>query len=559
VSDPAPALYVSDGTAGGTHVLATLGANPVIDGEGASGGFVYFGVQGTTGQLWQTDGTATNTRKLVDFGPSGGAPQLLTDLNGTLFFAQNNQLWKSDGSAAGTAVVTSASSGPIVAPGGLALVNGALICAAGNGLWVTDGTQAGTLRISTVAANDPSFASLGGKVYFAGFDSAHGFELWQSDGTSAGTSLVKDIYPGSNSSGVSQIVNVNGKLFFSAATTGTAGAELWKSDGTAAGTVQVGDVDPFGSALPHSIQNLNGLAAFLAFDGTGTASLFVSDGTAGGTQELIRPVSGSSLLVVGGKAYFEGADSVAGEELWATDGTLAGTARVADINSGPGASLASNFAQVSGRVYFSATDGVHGPELWMSDGTAAGTAMVADINPAPTGNDNAVHPIILGNRLLYSDTTGLWALDNGSTNPIRLTGAMPLESVTAGGTEFFTVGDVFAPGTSLWKTDGTVAGTMMLRAFPQAMGPHTLFAVNGAIYFAGRDSGASDYSLWIQRRDDRGDAAGADGRTGRQFMIHGRSGRSEAQFISMPTTPQARAVTDMSCGRPMARLRERSW
>ena len=38
------------------------------------------------------------------------------------------------------------------------------------------------------------------------------------------------------------------------------------------------------------------------------------------------------------------------------------------------------------RVYFSATDATHGDELWRSDGTAAGTVLVKDINPGSAGS-----------------------------------------------------------------------------------------------------------------------------------------------------------------------------
>src|SRR2546426_601592 len=55
--------------------------------------------------------------------------------------------------------------------------------------------------------------------------------------------LVKDIRPGSDSSGLGELTNVNGTLFFDA-DDGIHGRELWKSDGTAAGTVLVKDINP---------------------------------------------------------------------------------------------------------------------------------------------------------------------------------------------------------------------------------------------------------------------------------------------------------------------------
>ena len=54
--------------------------------------------------------------------------------------------------------------------------------------------------------------------------------------------LVKDIFPGPDSSFPTDLTNVNGTLYF-AANEGYNGDELWKSDGTAAGTVMVKDID----------------------------------------------------------------------------------------------------------------------------------------------------------------------------------------------------------------------------------------------------------------------------------------------------------------------------
>src|SRR6516225_6711661 len=55
--------------------------------------------------------------------------------------------------------------------------------------------------------------------------------------------LLKDINPGSGSSGPAAFVQVNGVAFF-AASDGVHGMELWKSNGTGAGTVLVKDIRP---------------------------------------------------------------------------------------------------------------------------------------------------------------------------------------------------------------------------------------------------------------------------------------------------------------------------
>ena len=49
---------------------------------------------------------------------------------------------------------------------------------------------------------DFTSAQVNNTLYFSADDGSHGQELWQSDGTDAGTSLVKDIRPGADSSGI---------------------------------------------------------------------------------------------------------------------------------------------------------------------------------------------------------------------------------------------------------------------------------------------------------------------------------------------------------------------
>src|SRR2546426_677861 len=78
-----------------------------------------------------------------------------------------------------------------------------------------------------------------------------GVELWRSDGTDEGTVLVKDTHAGADSYISSDLVDVNGMIFFITYSPGS-GYELWQSDGTEGGTVLIkggfgwSSVDPFG-------------------------------------------------------------------------------------------------------------------------------------------------------------------------------------------------------------------------------------------------------------------------------------------------------------------------
>src|SRR5436309_13642521 len=86
-----------------------------------------------------------------------------------------------------------------------------------------------------------------------------------------------------------------------------------------------------------------------------------------------------------GRIYFAARDAEdgagSGLELWSTDGTEAGTARVKDINPGAASSYPQHFLVAGDNLCFDATDAAHGNELWKTDGTEAGTRLVKDIRP----------------------------------------------------------------------------------------------------------------------------------------------------------------------------------
>ena len=71
----------------------------------------------------------------------------------------------------------------------------------GEELWKSDGTAAGTVLVrdivSGIGGSLPSnLVNVSGTLYFTAANSVGGRELWKSNGTAAGTVRVKDISPG---------------------------------------------------------------------------------------------------------------------------------------------------------------------------------------------------------------------------------------------------------------------------------------------------------------------------------------------------------------------------
>jgi uncharacterized repeat protein (TIGR01451 family) len=209
-------------------------------------------------------------------------------VNGTLFFnardgSSGHELWKSDGTAAGTVLVKDINPGSGGSdPRNLTAVNGMLFFRAdddssGYELWKSDGTAAGTVMVKDI--NPRYLTVMNGTLFFTADDGGSGRELWKSDGTEAGTVRVKDINPGSDPSDPVGLIAVNDVLFFSA-DDGSNGRELWKSYGTEAGTVLVKDICPGGgSAFEYNsyLTVMNGTLFFSANDGTVGAELWALD------------------------------------------------------------------------------------------------------------------------------------------------------------------------------------------------------------------------------------------------------------------------------------------
>ncbi len=442
-----------------TALLLTLGACIPKDGDSGGGGgsvsapaikflAVNDGVNGN--ELWKTDGTADGTVLVKDINATAKGssnPSGFTKFNGVIYFQAN------DG------------------------VNG-------NELWKTDGTTAGTVLVKNInpatgADSSPdSITELNGALYFAAGDGVTGYELWKTDGTAEGTALVKDINTAAGAHSVHPGFTVlNGAIYFRG-DDGVNGTELWKTDGTAAGTVLVKDIDtarPGANSFPDGFTVFNGALYFTANDEVHGQEPWKTDGTTAGTVMLkdINPIVGNSnphsFTAFNGALYFSAGDGVLAG-LWKTDGTDTGTVLVKNIIAFAGNySSVPNVTELNGALYFVASEGLTGLELWKTDGTTDGTVLVKDINPTPGSGSSPSGLIKFNNALYFNARNGYVSEHNGME------------------------------GAELWKTDGTDAGTVLVKDINTAAGmssnPAEFSVLNGVLYFKAND-GISGTELW---------------------------------------------------------------
>jgi ELWxxDGT repeat protein len=333
-------------------------------------------------QLWKSDGTPANTLKVKDslyVTNSSGLIHLVGDVGGELFFFKTHpasssagpELWKSDGTTAGTVIVK-------------------------------------TFPVATSAEGDkPKNYAIDGNRFFFTIGQANGREVWVSDGTAAGTVEVIDLWPGNimgypyGGAADQQMVAYNGKVYFAGTTTGD--YELYSSDGTAAGTVMY-DLYPGGSASnPGSWTIHNGELYFTAHNGV-SPILWKTDGTT--MTQLSSGGNASATIEWQNMVYFQ-----QGFDLWKTDGTVGGATLVATNVSNTA------FQGANDDYLFTTKDGIY----YRTDGTTAGTVTVtADVGTS--ASFSVIDNIMYKSRLDVGSWTvvGLWKSDGTETGTSKI-------------------------------------------------------------------------------------------------------------------------------------------
>ena len=248
-----------------------------------------------------------------------------------------DELWKTDGTSAGTLLVKDIRPGA----GGSGITSPIstedklffkVFVSGMTSLWVSDGTPIGTSKVIDLSLCNFMIALDSSKLVFVQDNTSpinYGRELWISDGTTVGTKILKDIYPGTNDGiPINQfLTKVIDTILYFKGIDATHGEELWKTNGTDTGTVLVKDMNP------------------------GIGDGFVANG------EYFYDANG--ILIFDGKAF----GSATATEFWRSDGTDTGTIRF-DIDTNFGGSYPKLFTLIDTTLFFVANDGFTGRELY---------------------------------------------------------------------------------------------------------------------------------------------------------------------------------------------------
>jgi ELWxxDGT repeat protein len=379
-------LWLVTSPDGSAERLTDLAAGPAYTSPSACAahdGRLLFAAGSLDGALFSAP---TALEPIENLGASDFAPAW-TPFLGELYFGNEEGLWRTDATAAGTTLEDAAPSQYT----GESAAAGELLYFGDRELLRSTGQAGGAEQLLGAWGSNfdevPQPARLtpyGDLLLFFAADPEGGVEPWRSDGTPGGTYRIADLRPGLASSILEELAGFGrpfltrfvplGPIALFAADDGVHGEELWATDGMEGSAWLVADLHP--GAFPSTPTELTRVGSFIYFvaEGPGVGrELWRTDGTSGGTTLVADLAPGESssipehLTAAGSELYFSAWTVERGREAWrvrAAGGSAFDLEPLEEIAPGPSSSSPEAFLEVGGWIFTVATDHVHGFELW---------------------------------------------------------------------------------------------------------------------------------------------------------------------------------------------------
>ncbi len=479
-------------------------------------------------EIWKTDGTALGTvatgvtpHSLVNATRIGNEV-LFRDSNGSMLLKMNLS----------TGAVT-----PVHNFGGT-YINRILpfgttksLIAANDGVYVTDGTDANTQLILPNVGTVNEALTIGAIAYFKGISSIDNKDrLYSTDGTPGGTQSLAITGDATNYGlfeGLPTLALLGNSLVCrmgSVSTGSEVGAVSLSGGGAVIKDIRSGVL----GSEPNSFSLFRNELYFVANDGANGFELWKTNGTAGGTTIVRNAATGSGdgvtenrMYALNGEVYFTGGNKP-GQWIWKTNGAGSGAEEFTDLSGG------ATIAASPDTLFY-----VSQRKVFKTSGLSGGTKLIADlsaasiVDPVRTGDAH----FFIGDKLIYNMVTAGGALSYGFeywTVDWHVPETQVLKDIYTGlqdgaggpndadvqkrAIKISSTQAVFAArnssnGKELWITDGTTAGTTMVKDINPGAAwsdPRELSAVrNGYVYFTA-DDGVHGAELWKSDGTDAG-------------------------------------------------------
>lgn len=437
-------IWKTDGTPDGTEKVTNF-LNSNISKLTLIGENFYFLIKTTDSlQVWISDGSESGTKIVKRNLPIWNTPTFQGKCNNTFIFtfqpygSNNSRVWRSDGTSDGTYSITEEIDGNGAGPGGTSALtqyiefNNELYFVSRYYLHKTDGTLANTVNITTLH--------------------------------SASTRLID----------YADVIEVNGKLYFSFFEVDYNRLFIWESDGTATGSNKIYDESGSRYFMTSNLLGRDNSLVFCSFNNTGGTSLInlsLTDYSVNYIKELqdstetpfmfwdifdlcnIQSINDDKIFCSSPVDSYKRKGWISG----LTEETTNNVEILGDVSS---------IFNYESSIYFSKTSDMEGSELWKSDTNYENFYLLDNINKSKYGLNN--NPLLtLNSNLIFTANNGtigdeIWKY-NGTTNllkDIRIgSSSSYASSFIAYNNDIYFVANDSIHGYELWRTNGTESGT----------------------------------------------------------------------------------------------------